>query len=183
VLEAENGEEALRLVSERNPDIVLMDIAMPVMDGLEALSLIRSGAANSSVPVIAVTASAFEEDRRRVMAAGANDFIRKPIDRFELLEKIGTALKLKYKYAAGEGRDDPSADGGGAAYDLAAVPEGLKRELRKAAVELAPFQADEVIKAIGKIEAPLAARLAKLLARFDFQAIVALLDEKGENNG
>ncbi len=98
VLEACDGQEALDLLARERVDLVLMDIQMPRMDGLEAVGRIRSGQAGDvarSLPVLAVTAYATEEDRGRIMAAGMTGFLGKPFDRDELLRAVRDALGSK----------------------------------------------------------------------------------------
>ncbi|EKD82114.1 MAG: hypothetical protein ACD_39C01476G0002 [uncultured bacterium] len=99
---ATNGIEALRLLSEHNYSMVLMDCQMPEMDGFEATENIRAGrnnVLNSAVPIIAMTANAMQGDRERCIEAGMNDYIAKPVQPAELLGKLnqwlhsGTALK------------------------------------------------------------------------------------------
>lgn len=77
LLWAKNGKEAVEYALERNPDAVLMDIKMPVMDGIEALKEIRLH--NTELPVIMQTAYAFDSDRRAAESAGCNGFITKPV--------------------------------------------------------------------------------------------------------
>jgi CheY-like chemotaxis protein len=83
---ARNGQEAVELVESEHPDIVLMDMKMPVMDGLEATRQIR--AKNPDLPVIALTANAFDSDRQRAIDAGCNDFVSKPVSAAVCLELI-----------------------------------------------------------------------------------------------
>ncbi len=77
---AVNGLEAVSLASTRPYDLVLMDVQMPELDGLEATRLLRAQAATAQLPILAMTANAFEEDRRACLAAGMTDFVAKPVD-------------------------------------------------------------------------------------------------------
>ncbi|MBS1160154.1 MAG: Histidine kinase domain S-box [Proteobacteria bacterium] len=77
---AEDGEQAVRLVDEKRYDLILMDMQMPNIDGLQATEQIRARPAGRGIPIIAMTANAFAEDRARCLAAGMNDFIPKPVD-------------------------------------------------------------------------------------------------------
>ena len=86
---AGNGLEAVQAVRQRSYDAILMDMQMPEMDGLEATRRIRDlGGAGLSIPIIAMTANAMQDDRRRCLEAGMNDFVPKPIDADELIRKI-----------------------------------------------------------------------------------------------
>jgi signal transduction histidine kinase len=93
VLQAENGREALRLIAQ-NPGVavVLMDIMMPGMDGFETIRRIRTDLNRPELPIIAVTAKAFPEDRERRIQAGASDYLAKPIDEKQLIVLIGSSL-------------------------------------------------------------------------------------------
>ncbi len=77
---AENGAQALRRAEQNNYDLILMDVHMPAMDGIEATLAIRRVAGRRAVPIVAMTASVFDDDRERCLAAGMNDFITKPVD-------------------------------------------------------------------------------------------------------
>jgi two-component system cell cycle response regulator DivK len=79
VVDAESAEEALRVVQEQPPQLVLMDIHLPGMDGIEALRQLRADPATRSIPVMAVTASAMTHDRAKIMAAGFDGYQSKPI--------------------------------------------------------------------------------------------------------
>jgi two-component system, cell cycle response regulator DivK len=79
-LEATTGERAVELVFEHRPDLVLMDIQLPGMDGVEALDQLRADDRFASVPVLALTAQAMEGDRERFLAAGFDGYLSKPVD-------------------------------------------------------------------------------------------------------
>ena len=79
IREAANGKEAVEIFEKWHPDLIWMDIRMPVMDGLEATHRIKSTEAGSHTKIIAITAQALEEDRIKIMHAGCDDFIRNPI--------------------------------------------------------------------------------------------------------
>ena len=79
ILETENAEDGIQLARERHPDLILMDFHLPGMNGIEALAQLQADAATKDIPVIAVTASAMTEDRKRIMAAGFDSLQTKPI--------------------------------------------------------------------------------------------------------
>ena len=87
-IEAATGSQALDLARERRPDLVLMDIRLPDIDGVEALSRLRADDRTASIPVLAVTAQAMQGDRERCLAAGFDGYLSKPIDVGELLEAV-----------------------------------------------------------------------------------------------
>lgn len=96
---AENGLLALNKLKENNYTLILMDINMPVMDGYEATSAIRSGNNNKEIPIIAMTASAFIGENQKCIKVGMNDYISKPFDPQELLTKINNQINKYLKIA------------------------------------------------------------------------------------
>jgi two-component system, cell cycle response regulator DivK len=91
-IETETGEEGVRLARERHPALVLMDIQLPGISGIEALHQLRADPVTSATPVIAITASVMAQDRTRVMAAGFDGFQGKPISIKELLGTVREIL-------------------------------------------------------------------------------------------
>jgi two-component system cell cycle response regulator DivK len=87
-VEAETGEEGVKLAKERKPDLVLMDIQLPGISGIEAFRQIREEAATAKIPVVALTASVTPTDRSQISAAGFDAFISKPISLKEFVETV-----------------------------------------------------------------------------------------------
>jgi CheY-like chemotaxis protein len=92
VIEAVNGEEAVALALKERPDLILMDLSLPVMDGWEATRQIKSNDDLKSVPIIALTAHAMKGDEEKAKAAGCNDYLPKPINDEELFAKLANYL-------------------------------------------------------------------------------------------
>ncbi len=95
-LEATTAEEALLLATEHRPSLVLMDVRLPAMDGIEALGRLRIDERTASIPVVAVTAQAMKGDRERFQEAGFDGYLSKPVDIDELLATVA-------RYCGGSG--------------------------------------------------------------------------------
>ena len=93
VCEAGDGGEAIRIVSEEVPDLVLMDMGLPSVSGFEATRRIKEDPDFRKIPIVALTAFAMEHDRQKVMDSGCDGYITKPYDIFDLLERIKEYLK------------------------------------------------------------------------------------------
>ena len=89
---AEDGVAAVENAKQHMPALILMDVSLPEMDGLEATKLIKRDPATANIPIIALTAHAMDGDRERCLAAGCNDYDTKPIELSRLLEKINALL-------------------------------------------------------------------------------------------
>lgn len=90
---AMNGRDGMNAAHKQKPDLILMDLSMPEMDGLEAARRIRKDPLTASTPMIAVTAHALPGDRQRALDAGCSDYVTKPIDLAELVETVNRAFK------------------------------------------------------------------------------------------
>jgi two-component system cell cycle response regulator DivK len=88
IIEAENGEQALALAAKHRPDLILMDIQIPIIDGYEATRRIKADPALRSIPIIAVTSHALDGGEQKARAAGCDDFVAKPYSPRQLLAKI-----------------------------------------------------------------------------------------------
>jgi CheY-like chemotaxis protein len=92
IVMAVNGQEGLDLASSENPDLILLDMSLPVLDGWEAARRLKADAATAKIPVIALTAHAMVQDKEKALAAGCDDFDTKPVELPRLLEKINSLL-------------------------------------------------------------------------------------------
>jgi CheY-like chemotaxis protein len=101
IVMAVNGQEGLDLASSESPDLILLDMSLPVLDGWEAARRLKANTATANIPVIALTAHAMVQDKEKALAAGCDDFDTKPVELPRLLEKINLLL--------GNGGRDPAA--------------------------------------------------------------------------
>ena len=88
VIEAVNGQEGVSIAEKEKPDLILMDLSLPVMDGWEATRMLKADPELRSIPVIALTAHAMKGDEEKALAAGCDDYLVKPLDEDELMSKI-----------------------------------------------------------------------------------------------
>jgi CheY-like chemotaxis protein len=93
VIEAVNGQEGVELAERERPELILMDLSLPVMDGWEATRRIKANPDLHSIPVIALTAHAMVGDEKKALAAGCDDYLVKPLDEDALMAKIAKYLE------------------------------------------------------------------------------------------
>ena len=94
-IEAGNAEDGIVLAGERKPDLILMDIQLPGMNGIEALKVLRADASTAHIPIVAVTASVMQQDRNLITEAGFDGYIGKPINLKEFLDAVRSMLEAK----------------------------------------------------------------------------------------
>jgi two-component system, cell cycle response regulator DivK len=88
IVKAEDGEQALAVIAKQRPDLILMDIQLPIMDGYTATSRIKSDPSLRAIPIIAVTSYALSGEEKKARAAGCDDYVPKPFSPRQLLAKI-----------------------------------------------------------------------------------------------
>jgi adenylate cyclase len=143
VVSAESGEEALRLLAEDPPDVVLLDIVMPGIDGYEVCRRIRENEATAVLPVVMITASG-QQEKLRATEAGADDFVTKPFDRAELLARVKSLVRISRYHRTIQRQ----------ASELAAWNEQLETKVRE--------QVDEIAR-IGRLRRFLSPQVAQLV--------------------
>ncbi len=172
---ATNGAEAVRAFEQWRPHLILMDFRMPVMDGHEAIRRIRAMARGGDPKIIAVTASAMDDNRQELMSIGADDFIGKPFREDELFQKIHTHLGVEYLHA--EPPSDLTQEGMAelAPDALAGWPRDVLAPMREAVVTA---DLDQLLASIDQAEARdphVAKGLRQLAESFQYQKLLDLL--------
>jgi signal transduction histidine kinase/ActR/RegA family two-component response regulator len=179
VQSADNGESAIRVWEAWNPGLILMDIHMPVMDGLEATRRIKADPRGKNTSIVVLTASAMDDDRRTVFESGADDFLAKPCREDELLESMRALLDITYDYEDGPS-EDPIVGGLVAlrARGLAQLPAPLLEELRNATLNGNKRLLDQLILKVRESEDPAPPHaLQELADKYDYDALMQLLEE------
>ena len=181
--EAANGEAAITLATEWSPNAILMDVRMPGMGGLEAIRRLRALAPGKRIPIIAVSASAFEDDRRQALSAGASDFLSKPFREHELLEKVRAILGIEYLYLAKSSHPNDESGGPEAASTVSSrlpLPAATVEQLRHAANSADYERLLELLDALASTDPESAAALRKLVEQFDYPALLEQIAPKAE---
>jgi two-component system sensor histidine kinase/response regulator len=180
-----NGEDAVKEFEVWNPNLILMDLRMPVVDGYEAIRRIRASISGKDVRIIAVTASAFEETRQEVIVTGADDFVSKPFRETELFEKIGRLLGVKYVYAeeAVLVAAEPVAFEAVTPESLYGLPYELVRQIREATINGDLDRMLELIQQAAIHNVRVADGMRSLAERFDYQKLLDLIPTGGMTNG
>jgi CheY-like chemotaxis protein len=176
IKEAVNGQEALDVFEAWSPHAVLMDMRMPALDGYEATRRIKATEKGLVTPVIAVTASAFDNAEREVLAAGVDGYVRKPFRPEEIFAVLEKCLGLRYVYAEGTGQAPGKADVQPLTReDLAALPEALRQDMRRAVDEgdMAGLQA--LIAQVAEEDADAACKLRNLVEQYDYETLSQVL--------
>jgi len=170
VRQAEDGEACLAEARQWRPDLILLDLRMPKMDGLAAACALRAQTGLDGLPIVAISAYNFIGDRQAAVEAGCNGYLAKPVQREALLEVLETLLPLRWEYGA------PPAAAAPPGLD---IPEALRQELRQILRrgDLKRLQLRLEQLAAGPDAAPALARLRDLAHNFHLRELQALLGE------
>ncbi|MGP1387408.1 MAG: GAF domain-containing protein [Thainema sp.] len=179
VEEATNGQEAIEQWYRWRPHLIWMDMRMPVMSGDQAAAAIKSQIDGQATIIIALTASAFEEERSNILAAGCDDFVRKPFQDWLVFEKMAEYLGVQYEYApeteAVVALSHPQPSPG--SFDTQCFAQQSTEWLtavHQAATSADGEQIQQLVCAIAEDQPELAAYLNLLVQNFEFEAIIEL---------
>jgi len=184
IREAVNGQEALDFFEAWSPHAVFMDMRMPTMDGYEAAWRVKATEQGRATPVIAVTASAFEDAKREILATGVDAYVRKPYRPEEIFAVLGKCLGLRYVYAEGTAQTSEQADGAGdqplTREDLAALPDALRQAMRQVVEEgdMAALQA--LIAQVEEKNTEAARKLRNRADQYDYETLIQVLAIRSE---
>jgi signal transduction histidine kinase/CheY-like chemotaxis protein len=176
VRQAEDGQRAVQTWAEWRPQLILMDMGMPVMDGREATGRIKARPGGRETVIIAATGSAFEEEREDLLATGCDDFLRKPFREQTIFELLAKHLAVTYIYEEAPWAE-PVKPEAPATGTLAGLPPACLERLEQA---VARSDMEEIEQAIAEIRAEdpsLAEILANLAHDFEYRQILALIQE------
>jgi PAS domain S-box-containing protein len=172
VTAVENGVEGVKAFERWNPHLIWMDRKMPVMGGMEATRRIRALPGGKAVKIVAVTASAFQEQRAEMLAAGMDDFVRKPFRFNEIFDCLSRQLGVRFLRETVSG-PEPSVSL--ATARVAALPPELRARLRTALESLDAAAIEEAIGEVGCRDQELERQLTHIAGGFDYQAILDAL--------
>lgn len=167
---ANDGKQAVESFIQWQPHFIWMDMRMPVMDGYESTQQIRKLPGGDTVKIVALTASAFEEDRARIISAGCNDMVRKPLEESRIFEVMEQLLGVRYQYEASVAPAHTEI----AKLDLSVLPPELLQKLAKVARELNLNAVRLIVKQLEESHPEIAMRLGVMVQGFRLDQIAAM---------
>jgi signal transduction histidine kinase/CheY-like chemotaxis protein len=179
--EAENGQQAVEIWEEWEPHLIWMDMRMPVMNGYEAAGKIKETAKGQATAVIALTASAFEEERSLVLSAGCDDFLRKPFRESDIYDMMTKHIGIRFVYETSENktaRDKKEPEPASPMPDtLAVLPPEILTELEQASIDGNSEKVYRVISDIRLCNEEAADALTLMADEFEFDRILELIQK------
>jgi PAS domain S-box-containing protein len=187
VYEACNGREAVDAFADCKPHAILMDVRMPVMNGLEATRLIKTLPGGQEVPIMAVTASALEDDKQLVLDAGMRAYIRKPVGREELLMVLAREVQVQYLFDTEGARDEARAWGAAPSLPdrqaLDDLPDAWRADMRKALETGQMSVMKKLLESMRPRYPDLVQQLHVLVKEYDYERLQALLGAEASSKG
>ena len=181
---AQNGAQGVKEFREWRPQFIWMDVRMPVMDGVEATRQIRASEGGHEVKIAAVTASGYTSERSEILAAGMDDYIRKPYRSAEVFECIARHLGIHYDVSKPAAESDTGQLKELKAQDLSALTEELRKELQDALIMLNPAGISKAIERISLENPALGLILARYADRYAYTKIFdAIMPERRALSG
>jgi signal transduction histidine kinase/DNA-binding NarL/FixJ family response regulator/HAMP domain-containing protein len=178
VLEAANGQEAIEIWEHWEPHLIWMDMRMPVVDGYEATRRIKATTKGQATVIIALTASAFEEDRSAILSEGCDDFLRKPFRENEIFDALTKHLGVRFVYDDESAQPDTTEGADAEAVLTSAtlidLPAGTVAELHQAAAQADAELALDLIEQMRSEHRALADALKSLVDNFRFDTLMDL---------
>ena len=175
VQEAANGHEALALFSTWSPHAILMDMRMPLMDGSEAIRRIKALPNGDKLPILAVTAGAFEDEERHILTLGVAGYVRKPFRAEEILARLSDALGLRYRLTSTQHPRPTTLRSPPTREEIASLPKELVHTMRQAVEKGDMVQLEAEIAKLSPSHPHLATKLQDLAERYDYDQLNALL--------
>ncbi len=182
VREAANGREALTLFQQWSPHLIWMDMRMPVMSGPEAIRRLRTLPGGETVIIIALTASAFREDRETLLAIGCDEVIFKPFREEEIYDALKRFLHVTFRHAENSDDEKPTAtamNNAEAAKRIRSLPPSLRQQLRAAAAQLDAEGTMRIAERIRSRHPDLAGMIETWTRTYQFEKLLEPLEEKG----
>lgn len=179
VKEAENGQVAVEVWEQWQPDLIWMDMRMPVMNGYEATTQIRSQIKGQATTIIALTASTLEEEHAIVLSAGCDDFVRKPFLEQVIFEKMANYLGVQYVYeeTAPHQPETSQSLGKFSAESLLVMPQEWLEKLHRAASQLNENAIARLLAEVPKEHFLLVKEIEDYVSDFEFEQIINLVEE------
>jgi adenylate cyclase len=166
VEEAENGEQALQKIAARPPDVILLDLMMPVMDGFEVCRRLKTVGKTAHLPILLVTALSDRKERLMGIAVGANDFLNKPIDLQDVVLRVGNAVYTKRLYDQLQAEQEKSER-----LLLNILPKAIAERMKQGETNIADCHMDATVLVANLVG------LTTLAAHIDPDLVVQLLNE------
>jgi PAS domain S-box-containing protein len=183
IREAVNGQDAVQIWEQWEPDLIWMDMRMPIMDGHQATMHIKGTTKGQDTVIIALTATAFEEERERVLFEGCEDFVRKPFREEEIFDMLVKYLDVRFIYE--EPVQPPVSriiqKDVQPPTDLVDIPSNLMADLQEAAITADMSQIIKSIEQISLYNPTVAERLADFAHNYEYKKILDLIDNSGED--